>query len=76
MNDGVLLVSSIDRDKGTAQILLIELGSLQTGLVTKVVGENRAAGGVHLAPNGSLFSWSDLTAGPGGRGRDYAIRLQ
>lgn len=74
-DDAVLLVSSIDRDKGTDQVLLIHLSSLQTGLVTKVVGQNRAAGGVHRAPNKSLFSWADSSAGANGRGQVYAIRL-
>jgi len=72
-DDGVLLVSSIDKAKGTDQVLLIDLGSLQTGLVTAVVGENHAAGGVHRASGKGLFSWADSEAG--GRGSVYIIRL-
>ena len=72
-DDGVLLVSSIDKAKGTDQVLLIELSSLQTGVVTAVVSENHAAGGVHRASGKGLFSWADYSGG--GDGRVYGIRL-
>ena len=71
LGDGVLLVSTIDRDKGTDQVLLVDLASMQTGLVTKVVEANRAGGGVHRARNKNVFSWADRTAG--GPGAVYRI---
>ena len=80
LDDSVLLVSSRDAQTGADQVLLIDLTTLDTGLVTKVVSENHSAGGVHRAYNQNIFSWSDLTAGQvppvgGPRGRVYTIAL-
>ena len=81
LDDSVLLVSSRDAQTGADQVLLIDLATLDTGLVTKVVSENHAAGGVHRAYNQNIFSWSDLSAGQvppvgGPRGRVYTIELK
>ncbi len=48
-DDSLLLVSSLDTKKGTAQVLLIDPKTLQTGIVNKVIGESTAAGGLHRA---------------------------
>jgi DNA-binding beta-propeller fold protein YncE len=75
LDDGMLLVSAIDKGKGTDRVLLVALANGETGAVTKVVGENRSAGGVHRALNANVFSWSDLTSGPGSRGRGMVYRV-
>lgn len=75
LDDAVLLVSAIDKGKGTDRVLLVALASGETGAVTKVVGENRSAGGVHRALNQNVFSWSDLTAPRSGGGRGMVYRV-
>lgn len=73
LDDSVLLVSSRDVNAGTDQVLLINLATLDTGLVTMVVSANHAGGGVHRAYNTNIFSWADLTAGAAGT--VYRIKL-
>jgi len=51
-DDSLVLVSSLDTKKGTAQVLLIDPKTLQTGIVNKVIGESTAAGGLHRAFKG------------------------
>jgi hypothetical protein len=72
-DDGVLLVSALQPDRPSDQVLLVKLDTLQTGSVTKVIGENQQAGGVHRARNRNVFAWADLTSG--GRGRVYRIEV-
>ena len=72
LDDSVLLVSSLNREKGSDQVLLIALASQQTGIVTQVVEANHAAGGVHRARNVNVFSWIDSEGG--GQGIVYRIK--
>jgi DNA-binding beta-propeller fold protein YncE len=65
-DDAVLMVSALDRTQGTSQVLLIDLASLQTGLVTKVIEANKASGGLHRAYNNpKVFAWIDVKRGVG-----------
>lgn len=73
LDESVLLVSALQPDRDSDQVLLIDLGTLQTGSVTKVIEQNHAAGGVHRARNQNVFSWADSTAGPS-RGQVFVIR--
>ena len=73
-DDGVLLVSALQPDRPSDQVLLVKLDTLQTGAVTKVIGENQQAGGVHRARNRNVFAWSDLTSG--GQGKVYRIGVK
>jgi DNA-binding beta-propeller fold protein YncE len=76
LDESVLLVSALQAERDRDQVLLVDLKTLQTGSVTKVVGENKDAGGVHRARNRNLFSWADSTAGPSGGGKVYGVSLR
>jgi DNA-binding beta-propeller fold protein YncE len=73
-NETVLLVSALQPDRDSDQVVLVNLSNLQTGSVTKGIAENQKAGGVHRALNSNVFSWADLTSG--GSGRVYRIELK
>jgi len=74
LDESILLVSALQTDRDSDQVLLVDLASLQTGSLTKVIDQNQHAGGVHRARNRNVFSWADLTAGPGGHGRVFVIK--
>ncbi len=67
-DDAILLISALQMDKPSDQVFLVNLSTLETGSVTKVVSANRSAGGLHIIPSRdkNLFSWADLTAGSSG----------
>jgi hypothetical protein len=73
-DEKVLLISALQADRDSDQVLLVNLNTRETGSVTKGIAENKNAGGVHRARNSNVFSWSDLTSG--GRGRVYRIEVQ
>jgi DNA-binding beta-propeller fold protein YncE len=73
-DDGVLLVSALQPDRPSDQVLLVKIDTLETGSVTKVIGENQHAGGVHRARNRNVFAWADLSSG--GSGRVYRIGVK
>lgn len=64
-----LLVSSKNTGKGTAQVLLVDLKTSKTGVVDKVIGKNRDAGGLHRAANTDVFAWADVSRS----GRVYRV---
>jgi DNA-binding beta-propeller fold protein YncE len=74
-DDRVMLVSALQLHRQSDQVVLVDLATLRTGAVTKVVSQNSAAGGVHAQPEGlmapaehivkpQLFSWADTKALP------------
>ena len=64
IDDALLVVSALDIDREQAQVLLINLDTLDRGVVTKVVAANPGSGGVHRAHEMNRFSWADYR-GPG-----------
>jgi len=73
-DEAVLMVSALDRTQGTSQVLLIDLASLQTGLVTKVIEANKASGGLHRAHNNpKVFAWCGVKGGLGKSGAASGI---
>lgn len=74
LDESVLLVSALQPDRDSDQVLLVNLSTLQTGSVTKVIEQNHSAGGVHRARNKNVFSWADLTAGRSGHGAVFVIK--
>jgi sugar lactone lactonase YvrE len=74
LDESVLLVSALQPDRESDQVVLVALDTLQTGSVTSVVEQNQKAGGVHRARNSNVFSWIDSDAG--GRGRVYRIEVK
>lgn len=75
-DETALLVSALQMDKASDQVLVVNLGTMETASVTKVVSQNSAAGGVHILPSRdkNIFSWADLTAG--GAGTVYRVELK
>jgi len=67
-----LLVSQLDADAGTAQVLLINLINMDTSIVEAVINVNTSAGGLHRAYNADIFAWLD-SGGDDGRGQVYRI---
>jgi sugar lactone lactonase YvrE len=66
-DESVLLISALQPDRASDQVLLINLSTLQTGSITKGIAENQQAGGVHRARNSNIFSWADRSVrGSGG----------
>ena len=62
----VLLVSAMQADGKSDQVLVVNTATGESNSVTDVVGQNDAAGGVHRAYNSNLFSWADRTCRPKG----------
>ena len=60
-DDSLLAVSALDVDRGTAQVLLMQLDTLEKLAVTKVIYANHGSGGVHRAHNTNVFAWADHT---------------
>ena len=75
-DETALLVSALQMDKASDQVLVVNLGNFETASVAKVVSQNSAAGGVHIIPSRdkNIFSWADLTAG--GAGTVYRVELK
>jgi hypothetical protein len=61
-----LALSSLNPAAGTAQVLLIDLATGQTGIATKGIGENHGAGGLHRARQSEDLAWADSSSGAGG----------
>ena len=74
LDESVLLVSALQPDRDSDQVVLVDLKGLQTGSLTKVIEQNQKAGGVHRARNRNVFSWADSTAGRSGGGRIFVIK--
>jgi hypothetical protein len=66
LDESHLLISALDTNAGSAQVLVIDLQTQQQGIVNKVIGVNHASGGLHRAHNRDVMAWADLTAGAGG----------
>ncbi len=65
----LLLISAHQPNSSFDEVFLINLKTLQTGTVTKVVGQNTSTGGLHVSPGDPLvFSWCDTS------GSVYRIR--
>jgi hypothetical protein len=61
LDESILLVSNLHAEKGTAQVLAINLSTGDLGLINKGIANNTGAGGVHRAHRVNQFSWADLT---------------
>jgi sugar lactone lactonase YvrE len=63
MDETTLLVSALQPQNGRAQVLVVNLKTGSTSTVTKVIGKNPAAGGLHRARNSNSFAWSGIIRG-------------
>jgi DNA-binding beta-propeller fold protein YncE len=55
-----LLVSSLHKAKGTAQVVVVELATGATSTFDDVIGSNRSAGGLHRARAAAPMGWADV----------------
>ena len=61
LDESILLVSNLHTEKGTAQVLAVNLSTGKLGLINKGIASNTGAGGVHRAHRVNQFSWADCT---------------
>ena len=71
-----LLVSALQDDGKSDQVLVVNTATGKSSSVTDVVGKNSAAGGVHRAHNLDEFSWADLTSPCGGNPHGCVYRVR
>lgn len=71
LDESALLVSALDAQKDSAQVLVTVLASGDHVIVNKVIAANTGAGGLHRAQAANSFAWADSTDG----GRVYRVRL-
>jgi DNA-binding beta-propeller fold protein YncE len=64
LDESLLLISSLDTEAGTAQVLVIDLATMQTSIINEGISENTGAGGLHRAHHENIFAWADITPGP------------
>jgi DNA-binding beta-propeller fold protein YncE len=61
LDESILLVSNLHTEKGTAQVLAVNVSTGKLGLINKGIASNTGAGGVHRAHRVNQFSWADCT---------------
>jgi DNA-binding beta-propeller fold protein YncE len=61
LDEAILLVSNLQVEKGTAQVLAVNLSTGKLGMINKGIANNTGAGGVHRAHRVNQFSWADCT---------------
>lgn len=59
LDESALLVSALQTHRRRAQVLVVDLATLETQAVTAVVGQHPAAGGLHRARLRDVFAWAD-----------------
>lgn len=74
LDESALLVSALDRNRDSAQVLVVELATGNRMIVNKVIAANKGAGGLHRSQGQNTFAWADSTSGSSG-GRVYRVRL-
>ncbi len=60
LDEAHLLVSSLDKATGTAQVVIVELASGATSTFDDVIGTNHSAGGLHRARAAVPMGWADV----------------
>jgi DNA-binding beta-propeller fold protein YncE len=55
-----LLISSLNKAKGTAQVVIVDLATGATSTFDDVIGANRSAGGLHRARAAVPMGWADV----------------
>lgn len=63
LDESALLVSHLHPQENTAQVLVINLSTLEKAIFNKVIGSNQSAGGVHRAHNTGQLAWADYRGG-------------
>jgi DNA-binding beta-propeller fold protein YncE len=55
-----LLISSLNKAKGTAQVVIVDMASGATSTFDDVIGANHSAGGLHRARAAVPMGWADV----------------
>jgi sugar lactone lactonase YvrE len=69
LDESKLLISSLKRGAGTAQVLIVDTASGATSTFDDVIGANHHAGGLHRARAAVPFGWADVSRS----GRVYRV---
>lgn len=72
-DESLLLVSTLETNARTSQVLVFNTTTHDQGIVNKIVGVNTASGGLHRAHNNNVMVWCGVTAGTAGQGIIYRI---
>lgn len=75
LDESLALVSALDTNTGTSQVVVVNTTTRAQGIINKVIGVNRASGGLHRAHNTNIMAWADLVGGGSGSGIVFRIRL-
>ncbi len=60
LDESLLLASSLDTEAGTAQVLVINLATMETSIINEVINQSITAGGLHRAHDVNMFAWADV----------------
>ncbi|MFN7926040.1 MAG: hypothetical protein U0Q16_38435 [Bryobacteraceae bacterium] len=71
LDESALLVSTLQPYRNRAQVLLVDLATLEPRASTNGIGQNPSAGGLHRARNAAVFAWADTLGG--GTGGVYRV---
>lgn len=70
-DESKLLISSLNKARGTAQVEMVDLATGQTSVFDRVIGANHSAGGLHRARAAAVMGWADVSRS----GRVYRVEL-
>lgn len=60
LDESHLLISSLNKAKGTAQVVIVDLATGATSTFDDVIGANHSAGGLHRARAAVPMGWADV----------------
>ncbi|MEW5989505.1 MAG: hypothetical protein AB1791_22995, partial [Chloroflexota bacterium] len=63
LDESALLVSHLHSQNNSAQVLIINLSTLEMAIFDKVINANHSAGGLHRAHHTGQLAWIDNTGG-------------
>ncbi|MFN8487511.1 MAG: hypothetical protein U0350_07970 [Caldilineaceae bacterium] len=75
-DESAALVSTLDPNTGTSQVLVINMTTGEQGIMNKVINVNHASGGLHRARNSTVMAWCGVTAGSGGQGIVFRVEFK
>jgi DNA-binding beta-propeller fold protein YncE len=64
LDESRLLVSTLQPYRNRAQVLVVDLSTLEVSAATDVVGKNPGAGGLHRARDIAIYAWCGAPMGP------------
>jgi predicted outer membrane repeat protein len=73
LDGSLLMVSSMDTEAGSSQVLIVDPASGTTSVFDDVINVNDLSGGLHRARDYDVFAWCGVTGGTGGQGIVYRV---